>query len=216
MIFKDRNEAGKLLAESLVEKLDSESFVLGIPRGGVIVAAEVCKRTGAPLDVVIVRKIGTPFSPELAAAAICEDGMLVLEQEVVRMYSVSREFIEKAAERESTVIEQRKLLYRGGRGFPDVRGRVVAIIDDGVATGTTVLAAINRVKRESPRRILLGTPVISVEAAERIAREVDEVVDVLRPVELYAIGEFYQDFSQVSDEEVVEVLRLYGRPRYPA
>lgn len=210
MIFKDRVEAGRLLAEKLAGKIDKSSVVLGIPRGGVIVAAEVCKRTGAVLDVIIVRKIGAPFSPELAAAAICEGDVLVIEENVIKAYSIPLDYIEREAEKEREVIRQRELRYRGGRSLSDVRGKVVAIVDDGVATGTTVLAAIRRVKASSPRRVIVGTPVISPEAAAKLEREADELVEVYRPVELFAIGEFYEDFSQVSDEEVVEVLRRYG------
>lgn len=170
-------------------------------------AAEVARHLGAELDVILVRKIGAPHNPELAAGAVSEDGEIVVEESVSALYGLTMEYIEDRARAELEVIRRRAEMYRGGRGLPEMRGKTVITVDDGIATGVTMLAAVKTVSKSSAERVVVAAPVAPAEVVARLERVADLVVVLLTPEEFFAIGEFYRDFSQVSDEEVVEILK---------
>jgi putative phosphoribosyl transferase len=208
MIFKDRREAGRLVADKLLHYKDREGvIVLALPRGGVMNGFEIAGRLGCPLDVIIVRKIGFPGQPELAAGAVSETGAVVLNRAVIEMGGVSDEYIKEETNRQLKEIMRRIDLYRGGKGHPPFGGKTIILVDDGVATGATMKAAIEALKEEKPERLIAALPVSSVEAGEAISGMVDEWVCLHTPPEFAAIGNFYEDFRQVSDDEVVELLK---------
>ncbi|WP_329191266.1 phosphoribosyltransferase family protein [Actinacidiphila glaucinigra] len=213
MLFTDRLDAGRRLAARLEYLKDEDVVVLGLPRGGVPVAAEVAKALGAPLDVCMVRKLGVPFQPELGMGAIGEDGVRVINSEVVRATGVTSEELAQVEHRERTVLEQRGRRYRGDREPVGLVGRTVVVVDDGVATGSTARAACRIARARGVARIVLAVPVAPSEWTERLGGEADELVCLDTPRHFYAIGQFYTDFSQVDDGEVVACLgRAAGRP----
>lgn len=205
-IFKDRQSAGKLLAERLKGdwgNLGDKGIVLGIPRGGVVVAKEVAKELKLPLDIIVTRKIGAPYQPELALGAVDADGEIVGE---IRKIGGMKEIIE----REIGEIKRREVLYRGGRKPLEVSGKTVILVDDGIATGATTLAAINYLKRHHAKKIILAVPVASKESMEKAIREVGDVGEVVvleTPEYFQAVGQFYQEFKEVGDEEVIQLLQ---------
>lgn len=208
MIFRDRQEAGAMIAEKLVHYADKKDvIVIALPRGGVATGLEIAKRLNRPLDVIIVRKIGFPGQPELAIGAMAETGAVVLNEEIISMGGVSKEYIDRESEEKKKEIERRKALYRGGAGIPEVKDKIVILVDDGVATGATMKSAISALKREKPERIVVALPVASVEAKKSIGAMVDEIVCLQAPPDFMAVGAYYEDFSQVTDDEVVEMLR---------
>jgi putative phosphoribosyl transferase len=207
MIFRDREDAGRRLAARLEHYKGKEgALVLALPRGGVAVGYEVALALGCPLDIIIIRKIGFPGQPELAVGAVAETGAVVLNENIIAMGHVSRGYIDGEAEALRGAIARRKELYRGGEGVPPVKGKTVIVVDDGVATGATMKAAIAALKEERPARLVAALPVSSREAEKDIGSMVDEWVCLSTPEEFFAIGSFYEDFAQVSDEEVVELL----------
>jgi predicted phosphoribosyltransferase len=214
--FRDRIEAGRLLAEKLRAYEDRpDVLVLGLPRGGVPVAEQVADKLGAPLDVFVVRKLGLPWHPELAMGAIAAGGVRVLNEEVVGALRLPREVIDSVAAREQLELERRERAYRGGRPAPEVKDRVVILVDDGVATGSTMSAAIQALRGLGAARIVAAAPTIASSTAERMRSEADELVAVIEPEEFYGVGQWYEDFSQTSDDEVREILaraRHVSRP----
>ncbi len=204
-IFKDRQSAGKILAKHLKGDLGDKGIVLGIPRGGVVVAAEVAKELKLPLDIIVTRKIGAPMQPELALGAVDGDGKVVGEFGEV---GEIREIID----REIGEIKRREKLYRGGRNPLEVSDKVVILVDDGIATGATILAAIRFLKRHQAKKIVLAVPVASKESVERVRgeigeiREIGEVIVLETPEDFQAVGQFYHEFLPVSDEEVIQLL----------
>ncbi len=208
MIYKDRRDAGKRLAERLSLYRDRpDVIVLGLPRGGVTVAAEVAAALNAPLDVLIVRKIGFPGNPELAVGAVSETGTLVLNEEIIASYNVSRDYLARETSRQKEEIARRAVLFRRGGGLPPLAGKSVILVDDGVATGATVKAAIATLKQEKLARLTVALPVASPDAEATIRRMVDDLVCLQAPPGFMAVGSYYQDFSQVQDEEVVAMLK---------
>ncbi|GBC71033.1 Putative phosphoribosyl transferase [Candidatus Calditenuaceae archaeon HR02] len=207
VIFRDRFDAGLRLAEGLREYLGPDSVVYGIARGGVVVAGVVARRLGCALDVIVVKKIGAPFNPELAAAAVTEFGDVAIEEEVVAFYGISREAVLKRASEHVPDLRRRAESYRGGRGFIEPAGKTVAVIDDGLATGTTMVAAVKSIKKMNPSRLIASAPVASTTAASKLRPLVDQVVCPYVEEEFYAVGEFYEKFAQVTDAEVVRYLR---------
>jgi putative phosphoribosyl transferase len=208
-VFSDRTEAGRRLAERLEHLKDQQSVVLALPRGGVPVAYEVAKALEAPLDLVLVRKIGAPFQPELAIGAVVdgERPELVLNRDVVDEYRISESYVESERRRQLDEIERRRELYLAGRPRAPIRDRTAIVIDDGIATGATMEAAVLATRRAGPKRLVLAVPVAPPDTIERLRSKVDEVVCLMVPAFLGAIGSFYRDFRQLDDGEVIELLQ---------
>jgi putative phosphoribosyl transferase len=205
--FRDRSEAGRLLAERLHGYTGRDDvIVLALPRGGVPVGYEVAKALGAPLDVFVVRKLGVPGHEELAMGAIASGGVLVLNEEIVRVLGISDSEIEGVVAAALHEVERREEAYREGRPFPDLAGRTVILVDDGLATGSTMRAAALAVRKHDPAHVLVAVPVAAAETCEEFERDVDEVVCAVTPRPFRAVGIWYEDFSQTSDEEVRELL----------
>jgi putative phosphoribosyl transferase len=209
LTFADRAEAGRLLAERLVSLALEAPLVLALPRGGVPVAAEIARALAAPLDVAFVRKIGAPEQPELAVGAIADgdEPEIVLNDALVRALDLSEDYIASAAARELAAIEQRRREYAGLRPAIDPAGRAVIVVDDGVATGMTMRAALRYLRRRKPARLIAAAPVASREAAALLKRDADAVAFLATPRRFGSVGSFYRDFGQVSDEEVAEMLK---------
>jgi len=205
-IFKDRADAGRRLAPLLEHLRGEPVVVLGLPRGGVPVAFEVARALGAPLDVIVVRKLGVPFQPELGMGAIGEGGVRIVNDEVVRLAGVSDRMLAEVEARERAELERRAGRYRGHRPPVPVAGRTAVLVDDGIATGSTARAACQVARARGASRIVLAVPVAPEGWAERIGPDADECVSVETPSAFYAIGQFYADFRQTSDEEVAECL----------
>lgn len=209
-IFKDRRQAGKQLAEKLTEYADRpDVIVLGLPRGGVPVAFEVAKRLNAPLDVIVVRKLGVPGQEELAFGAIASGGGRVLNENLVRALRLSDETIERITIRERAELERRELMYGSPQLASDVKGKAVLIVDDGLATGATMRAAAAAIRKLEPRAIVVGVPVGSVDTCSELVNRADVIcVCVDTPEPFYGVGMWYEDFSQTSDAEVSDLLSL--------
>src|SRR5438034_5839421 len=205
--FANRTEAGRLLAEKLVQYAGRDDVVvLGLPRGGVPVAYQVARRLGAPLDVFIVRKLGVPGFEELAAGAIASGGVRVLNQDVVRAIPHAEEAIEAVTARETAELERREQIYREGRSPPELRGRIVILVDDGVATGATMRAAVKALRQRGVAKIVVAVPVGPPDTCREIEQEADETICLSTPPFFQAVGQYYEDFSQTSDEDVRELL----------
>jgi predicted phosphoribosyltransferase len=219
MRFTNRREAGRRLATLLSPYAKHpDVIVLGLPRGGVPVAAEIAQSLGAPLDVFLVRKIGAPHHPELAIGAVAEGDVQVLDRSLIDYLSIPEASVHEISRRERAELGRRQARYRPGRPAPPLGGRTVILVDDGLATGATMEAAIRAVRQSSPARIVAAAPVGAPETCDRLARLADEVVCVERPVHLEAVGLWYDDFSQTTDQEVVALLNdaVSGRPENAA
>lgn len=207
MGFIDRRDGGRRLAERLVGLRDeSDVLVVGLPRGGVPVAAEVAESLLAPLDVIIVRKLGVPFQPELAMGAIGEGGVRVINDDVVRMAHVSADELAAVERRERSELERRSRRFRQGRPRVPLAGKVVVIVDDGVATGSTARAACDVARAEGAARLVLAVPVAPPDWSIRLAGAADVFVAVENPADFRAVGHFYRDFTQTDDDRVVQLL----------
>ena len=205
--FRDRSEAGKLLAKQLTAYTNQHNvLVLALPRGGVPVAFEVARALHVPLDVIVVRKLGVPGQEELAMGAIATGGVRILNNDVVKFLGIPDEMIDKIAANEQPELERRERLYRGDRPAYDVRGRTLILVDDGIATGATMHAAVAALKQQQPAHIIIGVPTAAPSTCDEFAHEVDELVCVLRPEPFIAVGYWYRQFSQTSDEEVRSLL----------
>jgi predicted phosphoribosyltransferase len=208
--FSDRHEAGQLLARDLtLYKGREDVIVLALPRGGVPVGYEVARELHAPLDVFVVRKLGVPWQPELAMGAIAGDGVEVLNGDVVTAYNIPPHVIRTVAEREGAELKRRLLQYRGERPFPSLTGKSVILVDDGLATGSTMKAAVRAIRQEKPHMIVVAVPVAAIDTCRELQREVDEIVCHYTPSNFSAVGLWYDDFSQTTDEEVRHLL---GQP----
>lgn len=216
--FKDRTEAGKALAARLAKWKSEKPVVLALPRGGVPVAVEIARALEAPLDLVLVRKIGVPYQRELAAAAVVDGGAaeIVTNDDVMAEAGLSRANIEAMAKIELQEIERRRRIYLEGRERVPLEGRVLILVDDGIATGASVRAAIAALLRREPKRLIVAVPVAAQETVERLKRLVDEVVCLIMPDPLEAIGLHYRDFHQVPDREVVALMKGVGEGRVDA
>ena len=206
MFFADRLDAGQRLAARLEHLRDQPVVVLGLPRGGVPVAFEVARELAAPLDVIVVRKLGVPFQPELGMGAIGEDGVRIVNDEIVRMADVSESELAAVEARERVELERRAQRFRGDRPRTALAGRIVVIVDDGIATGSTARAACQVARAQGAERVILAVPVAPVGWNARIGSDADEFVALDTPEPFWAIGQFYADFSQTSDDEVVDCL----------
>ena len=210
MIFKDRREAGKLLAKAVSKTVAKDGLiVLAIPRGGVPVADEIASALQSPLDVVITRKIGAPGNPEFAIGAVTQDGEPMVDEQTIASFGIPIKYIEEESARQAQEIRERMRRYRGDRPYPILTGKTVVIVDDGIATGNTTRAAIRSIKRQNPAGVILATPVAPEDTLRELSKEVDDVVCLSTPENFYAIGEFYTDFDQVEDEEVKNILARY-------
>jgi putative phosphoribosyl transferase len=203
--FADRAEAGRLLAHALQHLPDGGVVVLGIARGGVEVAAEVARARDWVLDVVIPRKIGAPGNPELGIGAVAP-GVRVLDQRMLRTLGVTEGYLEREVAAQEEEIRRRAEAYRRGREQADLRGKVAVVVDDGVATGGTAAAALRWARAQGAQRVILAIPVAPGESVDRLGREADEVVCLLAPERFYAVGQWYLDFRQTSDDRVIELL----------
>ena len=206
--FANRAEAGRFLAEKLEKYAGRDDvIVLGLPRGGVPVAYEVAQRLRAPLDVFIVRKLGVPGFEELAAGAIASGGVRVLNDDVVRALPHADAIIESVTARETAELERREQSYRDGRPAPELRDRIVILVDDGLATGATMRAAVAALRQRGAAKIIVAVPVGAPETCRELEELVEEIVCGMAPAFFQAVGQYYQDFSQTSDDEVRELLR---------
>lgn len=212
-MFRNRTEAGRRLADALDHLRERDPVVLALPRGGVPVGFEVASALGAPLDVLLVRKIGAPFQRELAAAAVVdgEKMEIVRNEDVIEALDVGDDYLHREAERQVAEIERRRRLYLGERPPAEVGGRTAIVVDDGIATGATVRAALRGVRRRTPAHLVLAVPVAPPETVADLRREVDEVVCLETPSPFGAIGRFYAEFTQVDDERVRELLERAAR-----
>jgi len=205
--FSNRAEAGRLLAEKLDQYAGRDDvIVLGLPRGGLPVAFEVAKRLRAPLDVFIVRKLGVPGFEELAAGAIASGGVRVLNEDVMRSIPNAEQVIESITAKETAELQRREQSYRDGRPAPELRDRIVILVDDGLATGATMHAAVKALRQRGAAKIVVAVPVGPPETCREFEDAADEVVCATAPEFFHAVGQFYEDFSQTSDEEVREIL----------
>jgi putative phosphoribosyl transferase len=211
-MFSDRSDAGQQLAARLRHLRGERLVVLGLPRGGVPVAFVVARELSAPLDVIVVRKLGVPYQPELGMGAVGEDGVLVLNSDVIESAAVSEDELEEVEEREQAEVQRRARRYRGERPRQPLDGRVAVIVDDGIATGSTARAACRIARAFGSRRIVLAVPVAPEGWQDRIGADADEFVSVATPMPFYAIGQFYQDFSQTTDSQVATLLDQAAAP----
>ena len=205
MIFADRVEAGERLAKALVHHAGTSSVVLAIPRGGVIVGEIVARALGAPLDVVVPRKIGAPGNPELGIGAVAP-GVRVLDPAALALLGVSEGYLEREIAIQEAEIERRQHAYRDGRAAQPVHGKVAIVVDDGVATGSTAVAALRWARAQSAAHVVLAVPVAPPQSLPRLGAEADEVVALETPQPFFAVGEWYRDFEQTTDDEVVAAL----------
>lgn len=206
-MFRDRKEAAKKLSLELGRHCGSDCIILGIPRGGAIIAKYVGDRLNKPWDIIIPKKVGLPFNKEIAMGAVAQDGTYILNEEIIKYYNIPDEYIKSNIEIQTQEIKRRLNAYRNSDDFPDVEGRVVIIVDDGIATGFTLLAAIKSVKNHKPKRIVVGVPVASAEAVEMVGKYVDEIVCLKIPQNFASVGENYLDFNENTDEEIIELFK---------
>jgi putative phosphoribosyl transferase len=215
--FRDRAQAGQLLSQKLKTYADSaDLIVLALPRGGVPVGYEIAKALHVPLDVFLVRKLGVPGQEELAMGAIAIGGVRFLNEEVIRVLNISTSDVDTVAARETRELARRDNLYRGDRKPPDLAGRTVILVDDGLATGSTMRAAVAAVRQKQPKRIVVAVPVAAFPTCRDLAGEVEQVVSLETPEPFYSVGCWYEDFSQTSDDEIRGLLERASRQPSPA
>jgi len=205
--FRNRTEAGQVLARRLQQyKNQPDVLILGLPRGGVPVAYEVARELNAPLDVFIVRKLGVPGHEELGMGAIATGGVRTLHEGIIREIGISPQTIEAVSAREQAELERRERLYRGDRPAPTIKGRTVVIVDDGLATGSTMKAAIQAVRQQDPRQVIVAVPTAPSETCEQLKESADHVVCALTPEPFFSVGGSYADFTQITDGEVRDLI----------
>jgi predicted phosphoribosyltransferase len=213
MSFRNRIEAGQRLAAELQEYKRQDIVVVAIPRGGVVVGYEVALELDAPLDIVIPRKIGAPGNPEFAVGAVTEDGTRVLNEETVQVLGISKEYLERRTEEEIAEIKRRVAKYRRGSAPEPLTGKTVIIVDDGLATGATMRAAVASMRKRGASKIVVAVPVAPPDTVRELSKDVDKIVCPVIYEPFYAIGQFYGDFSQVEDDEVIRLLDLARKRR---
>lgn len=205
-VFADRRQAGRELARLLPPLESADTVVLALPRGGVPVAYEIAHAIGAPLEVFLVRKLGTPGHEELAMGAIASGGIRVLNDDVVHALGIRPDQIDVVARREQEELTRREAVYRSGRPLPELKGRTVILVDDGLATGSTMKAAVHAVKQQQPARVIVAVPVGAPETCRALAAIADQVICARTPLSFSAVGQWYRDFTQTTDAEVLELL----------
>lgn len=207
MRFRDRFDAGRRLAAELADYTRRpDVLVLAIPRGGIVIGFEVARLLHLPLDVFIVRKIGAQYIPELAVGAIASGGVQLIDESIVRAVHMSQESVDQVIARERAELERREKAYRGARPLPEIQGKTVLLVDDGVATGASMRVAIAALRQRGPAQIIVAVPVVDASVAPILAREADRLVAVSTPEHLGAVGEWYSNFDQTTDTEVIELL----------
>ncbi len=217
LVFADRTEAGRKLTARLLKYKDQDPVVLGVPRGGVPVAFEVARALNAPLDVIIVRKLRAPGQPELGVGAVVDGDHpeTILNRELVSALRVSRDYLEREIHKQLQEIQRRNLVYRSGRARIELKDRTVIVVNDGVATGGSIRAALRGIRQQAPKKVVLAVPVGPADTIESLRHEVDEIVCLSTPPTFFGIGEFYSDFHQLADAEVIRLLEL-ARPERPS
>lgn len=207
MIFKDRSDAGRQLVPHLLKHQNApETVVIGLPRGGVVNAAEVARGLNLPLDVIVPRKIGAPFQTELAIGAITETGEGLFDESLIERFNISQDYINKMVAQEKAVAQRRLQMYRKSRSKIPLEGKTVILVDDGLATGATMKAAIKSVQAEGAIFIIVAVPIAPPDTVQEIQALADEVIVLDTPTYFYAVGQFYEDFSQTEDDEVISLL----------
>ena len=206
ILFEDRVDAGRQLAERLAPYAEERPVVFALPRGGVPVGAEVSRSLGAPLEIIVSRKLGAPGQPEFGIGAVVPSGVRVLNERAVRALGIEEDYLEMISGRELAEAERRLKLFRGDRPYPDLERRTAILVDDGLATGVTARAALLALRRMNPRRLVLAVPVCALQTAELLRPEADDLICLLAPANLEAVGLWYRNFEQTSDEEVVRLL----------
>jgi predicted phosphoribosyltransferase len=214
MIFTDRQQAGQLLGKRLASYKGENSIILALPRGGVPVASEIATALKTPLDVLVVRKIGYPLHPEVALGAICENDEPLWNEQLLSQTGLRPEDLTNTVLLESEKIKRQIRTFREGRPLPSLFKKTVIVVDDGLATGATVAAALEYLKKQNVAKIVVAIPIAADSSARRLRSQVDSVVTVVEPEDLMSVGQWYDDFSQVSDDEVIEILKLH-RPTAP-
>jgi len=209
-MFRNREDAAQQLAQRLESRHLLDPLVLAIPRGGVVTGAVLARKLGADLDVVLSRKLRAPMQPEFAVGAIAEDGRVYLNRSAKGVFGLTDEYLAEERSRQLAEIARRQKLFRAVRPAAPVTGRSVIVTDDGIATGSTMIAALRTVKGQKPHDVIVAVPVSSPDRLEEIRRFCDEVVCLLSPEEFYAVGQFYEDFTAVEDEQVVDLLREFA------
>src|SRR4051794_22334274 len=212
MLFDDRADAGRQLAERLARYAEERPVVFALPRGGVPVGVEVSRSLDAPLEIVVSRKLGAPGQPEFGIGAVAPGGVRVLNERVVRTLGIEEDYLDWISARESEEVERRLRLFRGDRPYPDLAGRTAILVDDGLATGVTARAALLSLSRLNPRRLVLAVPVCAPQTAELLRPEADDLICLLAPANLEAVGIWYRNFEQVPDEEVMRLLEAVRGP----
>lgn len=212
-LFSDRVDAGKRLGSALKDLVGKEAIVLAIPRGGVVIGYEVAKALELPMDVIIPRKIGAPSNPELAVGAMTENGTVLLDKRLIEQLQVSDYYIKKESAAQKLEIQRRLKLYRGDVSYPSLENRDVILVDDGIATGSTMKAALASVRKRGAKTVVIAIPVGPPPTIVELQREADRVICLHTPESFYAIGQFYRDFAQTSDEEVTRLLKLVKEQR---
>ena len=207
-MFKDRKEAGHKLAKKLAKYTDEkEIIVLALPRGGVAIGAEITKKIGASLDVIITRKIRFPGKPEFAIGAIAENGKVALNDQIVKRYNITQSYLDEEICRQKTEIERRLIAYRDGEKPAFIKNKIIILVDDGVATGFTIIAAINALKDEEIKKLIVAVPVSPQDTFLKLKSLVDEIICLETPEVFLAIGDFYYEFEQLTDEEVIQLIQ---------
>lgn len=207
MIYEDRHDAGIKLAEKLTKYKNDKPVIMALPRGGVVIGYEVAKMLNAPLDIIVARKLGAPFQPELGIGAIAPNGIRILNNELIRLLNIPESEIENIIQSETTEMNRRIDFYRKDLPQVDLKDKTVIVVDDGLATGVSTNAAVLAIKQMNPKKIILAVPVAPPNTASRFKKEVDEFLCLNQPPDFYAVGYYYKDFRQITDEEVIDLLQ---------
>ena len=213
--FVDRGDAGRRLAERLSPYAGDSPVIFALPRGGVPVGAEVARSLGAPLEIIVSRKLGAPDQPEFGIGAVAPGGVRVLNERAVKVLGIQEDYLERVTESESAEVERRLRLFRGDRLYPDLEGRTAILVDDGLATGVTARAALHTLRLMRPEKLVLAVPVCAPQTATPVRSEVDDLICLIAPTNLEAIGLWYENFEQVPDEEVIRLLEEARRRAGP-